>query len=92
MFLRAGHEEHPGVFGVADRGLGIEAEHGSQVQWVRAVREGFLELPVDAQPFQGRGLATEFFVPPQSGDGTGAYCAALMIRCGLVVLGQRVRR
>src|SRR6266702_2527128 len=60
LLLGRGGEEQAGVLGVADGGLGVEAEYRCQVQRVGSVGEGFLELPVDAEPFQGRGLAAEF--------------------------------
>ena len=60
LLLGPGGQEQAGVLGVADGGLGVEAEHRCQVQRVGSVVEGFFELPVDAEPFQGRGLAAEF--------------------------------
>lgn len=60
LALGPGGEEQAGVLGVTDGGLEVEAEYRCQVQRVGSVGEGFLELPVDAQPFQGRGLAAEF--------------------------------
>jgi len=54
LFGRRG-EQLAGVFRVADHGLGVEAEHRGQVQRVGAAGEGFLELPVDAEPLQGGG-------------------------------------
>jgi hypothetical protein len=60
LLVGPGGEEQAGVLGVADGGLGVEAEHCCQVQRVGPVGEGFLELPVDAEPFQGGGLAAEF--------------------------------
>ncbi len=48
LLLGPGGEEQAGVLGVADGGLGVEAEHRCQVQRVGSVGEGFLELPVDA--------------------------------------------
>ena len=52
--------EVAGVDGVADGGRGIHAEHGRQVQRVGVAGEGFLELPVDAQPVQGGGQSAQF--------------------------------
>jgi len=60
LLLGPGGKEHAGARGVADGGLGVQVEHRRQAQRVGAVGAGFLELPVDAQPFQGRGLAAEF--------------------------------
>jgi hypothetical protein len=71
MFFGRRDEELPGVLRVADRGLGVKAEHGGQVQGVRPAGEGFLELPVDAEPFQrrvadrgNRSAAVDFGRPP----------------------------
>ena len=59
MFLGRCDKQLPGVLGVADRRLGVKAEHRRQVQRVRPAGEGFLELPVDAEPFQGGGLSAQ---------------------------------
>jgi hypothetical protein len=59
LFLGRRDEQLPGVFRIADRGLGIEAEHRGQVQRVRSLSEGLVELAVDPQSFQGGGLAAE---------------------------------
>src|SRR6266567_9539569 len=94
LLVGPGGEEQAGVLGVADGGLGVEAEHCCQVQRVGPVGEGFLELPVDAEPFQGRGLAAEFGLGVvDRADWPGAHRECwLMSRCGLAVSGQRVRR
>jgi hypothetical protein len=42
---------------VLDGGGVVDAEHGGEVQGVGAVGEGFFELPVDAEPFEGGGEA-----------------------------------
>ena len=42
---------------VLDGGAVVDAEHGGEVQRVGAAGEGFLELPVDAEPFEGGGEA-----------------------------------
>lgn len=52
-------EELAGVDRVADRGLLGDSEHGRQMQRVGAADERFVELPVDAQPFQVRGQAAQ---------------------------------
>lgn len=52
-------EKAQGVEGVTDRGGLGDAEHGRQAERVAAAGEGFFELPVDAQSFQGRGLAAQ---------------------------------
>ena len=39
--------------GVFDGGGVVDPEHGGEVQGVGAAGEGFLELPVDAEPFEG---------------------------------------
>ena len=38
---------------ITDGGLWVETEHGGEVERVRPVSEGFFELAVDAQAFQG---------------------------------------
>ena len=38
---------------VLDGGGVVDPEHGGEVQGVGAACEGFLELPVDAEPFEG---------------------------------------
>jgi hypothetical protein len=53
----AGLQELPGDGRVAEGGGVVESEHGGEVQGVGAVGEGFLELPVDSQAFQGGGKA-----------------------------------
>ncbi|MEO3876372.1 hypothetical protein ABGB18_47055 [Nonomuraea sp. B12E4] len=57
MFLGCGDQQGARVLGIADGGLGAEAEHRSQVEWVRAVREGFFKLPIDAKTLERRSLA-----------------------------------
>ena len=37
--------------------VSLDPEHGGEVQGVGAAGEGFLELPVDAEPFEGGGEA-----------------------------------
>ena len=59
LLVGPGGEEQAGVLGVADGGLLVETEHDRQVQWVRPVGEGFLELAVDAEPFEVGVLAAE---------------------------------
>ena len=56
LFRCGGLKELCGVLGVADSSFGVEPEHGGQVEWIGAIGESFLELSVDAQPFEGRGL------------------------------------
>ena len=79
ILLFGGRDEQPGVLRVADRGLGVEAEHGGQVQRVGADRERFLELPVDAEPFQGDGRPAQRRRGEVAGaDGAGAVGAAVV--------------
>ncbi|MER5325324.1 hypothetical protein [Streptosporangium roseum] len=59
LFLGQRGEEGAGVLGVADGGLGVQAEDGGEVEGIGAVSEGLFELPVDAQAFEGRGLAAQ---------------------------------
>ena len=49
-----------GSLGVADGGLGVEAEDRGEMRGDGAVGEGFFELAVDAQAFEGGGLAWSF--------------------------------
>jgi hypothetical protein len=42
---------------VLDGGGVVDPEYGGEVQGVGAAGEGFLELPVDAEPFEGGGQA-----------------------------------
>ncbi|MET7423136.1 hypothetical protein [Dactylosporangium sp. NPDC005555] len=64
----AGIEELPGV-GVAHRGAFTDAEHDGQVQGVRAVVEGFFELPVHADLFEGDARSSQPFRQPVFADG-----------------------
>lgn len=56
--------------GVADRGRGIDAEHGGKVQAIGAVGEGLFELPIDAEPLQRGGQPTQTQQPCRA-DGVG---------------------
>jgi hypothetical protein len=81
LLLGEGDQEGSGVLGVADGGLGVEAEHRCQVQGVGAVGEGFLELPIDTEPFQGRGVAAEFLLGEEEpADRAGARRGLLVER------------
>lgn len=73
--MRAGQELPCGGC-VADGGAVVDAEDGGQVQRVGVVGEGFFELAVDAQPFQGGGLSAQ---AGQPGAADGAWC---QVRCG----------
>lgn len=53
---------------MADGGLLVEPEHDGQVQRVGPVSQGFLELPVDAQSFEGGFLFPEPGVDPVPAD------------------------
>jgi hypothetical protein len=53
VLFGGGRQELAGDGGVLDGGGVVDAEHGGEVQGVGAVGEGFLELPVDAEPFEG---------------------------------------
>ena len=59
LFFGRRDEQLPGAFRVTDRRLGVEAEHRGQVERVRSLDEGLVELAVDSQAFQGGGLAAE---------------------------------
>ncbi len=56
--------------------------------------EGFLELPVDAEPFQGGGLAAQVGLGEIDGaDGPVPFALIWLIsRCGFAVHGHRVFR
>jgi hypothetical protein len=72
LFLGCCLEELPGGLGVADGGLGVEAEHGGQVQRVWSPGESLLELAIDAQAVEGRGLAAELLLGKEErADRTG---------------------
>ena len=92
MPFRARFEDLACGVGVADRGLLVEAEHGGEVKRIGAVGEGFLELPVDAEPFQGRGLAAQRPVTQTLLAGPVSVAVLVDSRWGLAVFGQRVRR
>ncbi len=66
--------------GVADCGLFIDAEDGGQVQWVGAVGQGFFELAVDAETFQGRGQTAQGVGDPDFADRAGLQRALLASR------------
>jgi hypothetical protein len=69
--LDVGFQELPCCGGVADRGFLVETEHDGQVQRVRSVSEGFLELAVDAEAFEGGCLSADGLGDPVPSDGTG---------------------
>lgn len=71
MLVGRGFQELAGGGGVADRGFGVDAEDRGQVQRVAAVGEGFFELPVAAQAFQGGGVAAERVLGPEGADRAG---------------------
>ena len=62
---------------VADGGGVVDAEHGGEVEGSAAC-EGFLELPVDAQPFQGGGQAAAGFGEPVLADRSGGHGGLLV--------------
>src|ERR1700724_3390319 len=64
VLLGGGLQELAGDGGVSDGGVVADAEHGGEVQWVAVVGEGFLELPVDAEAFEGGGEAAAAFGQP----------------------------
>ena len=57
VLLGGGLQELAGDGRVLDGGGVVDPEHGGEVQGVGAAGEGFLELPVDAEPFEGGGQA-----------------------------------
>jgi hypothetical protein len=54
VLLGGGLQELAGDGRVLDGGGVVDPEHGGEVQGGGAAGEGFLELPVDAEPFEGR--------------------------------------
>ncbi|GIG63408.1 hypothetical protein Lfu02_77800 [Longispora fulva] len=48
--------------------MGSRPNTAGQVQRVGADGEGFVELPVDAELFEGRGLAAEGLLGPEGAD------------------------
>jgi len=57
VLLGGGLLELAGDGRVLDGGAVAGPEHGGEVQGVGAAGEGFLELPVGAEPFEGGGQA-----------------------------------
>jgi len=53
VLFGGGVQELAGDGRVLDGGGVVDPEHGGEVQGVGAAGEGFLELPVDAEPFEG---------------------------------------
>ncbi|WP_160150631.1 hypothetical protein, partial [Nonomuraea solani] len=72
LLFSCGGQENAGVLGVADSGLGVEAEHCGEVERVRAVCEGFLKLPINAKAFERRSLTAELLGEVDLGDRAGA--------------------
>ena len=84
---------------VSDGGGLVEAEHGGEVERVGAVGEGLVELPVDAQGFQGGGSAAEWRGERVLADGPGGRGGLLVddqVRVGGVAasgcVGRRASR
>ena len=93
--LGCGVEDLAGGVGVADRGVLVDAEHGGQVEWVGAVDEGFLELPIDVEPFEGGGQSPEGAGDPDSADWPGFQRGESVdeqVRVGGAAIGFGVRR
>jgi hypothetical protein len=53
LLFGGGEEEFSGGGAVLDGGGLVESEYDGQVQWVGAVGEGFVELAVHAEGFEG---------------------------------------
>jgi hypothetical protein len=66
--LGGGLEEVAGGFGVADGGVLVDAEDGGEVEWVWPAIEGFFELPVSVEAFEGGSQAPEGAGDPYSAD------------------------
>ena len=72
MLLGRSLEELPGAGCVANGGAGVDAEGDGEVQGIGSGGEGFLELAVDAQGLDGRGVATQGGGGPGPADRPGA--------------------
>lgn len=86
-------QQRPRGIRVAHRGLRIESEDLGEVEGVEAMDESFFELPVDAELFQGGGLAAKRCGQGDRADRAGVQGGEMLISmCGLAVSGQRRRR
>ena len=74
LLLDPDGEERAGVFGAADGGLGVEAEHRGRVQRVEPVGEGFLELPVVKRRSAGGTAAAGPITTDQVVLAAGMHC------------------
>jgi hypothetical protein len=78
---------------VAHRGLLIEPEDLCEMQWVGPVGQGLVELPVDAEPFQGGVLSSYRSTDPVVLAWLVVLAGWLLIsRWRFAVLGHRRRR
>jgi hypothetical protein len=86
-------QQLPGCVRVADCGGLATAEDLGQVQRVGAAGEGFVEVAVDAQPFQGCRQSAQDAAESGLTDRVEPHGGCLADQqVGLAVLGQRLRR
>ena len=78
VLLGGGVQELTGDGRVLDGGGVVDPEHGGEVQRVRAVDEGFLELSVDPQALEGGGEAAAGLGQPVLADGAGGHGGLLV--------------
>ncbi|MFB6782709.1 hypothetical protein ACFCX0_36420 [Streptomyces sp. NPDC056352] len=71
-------QQRPRGVRVANRGLHIESEDLGEVEGVGAMDEGLFELPVDAELFQGGGLAAKQCGQGDRADRAGAQGGELV--------------
>ncbi len=78
MLLGGGLQELACDGRVLDGGGVVDPEHGGEVERAGAVGEGFLELPVDAKPFEGGGEAAACLGQPVLADRPGGHGGLLV--------------
>ncbi len=89
LLLDPDGEERAGVFGAADGGLGVEAEHRGRVQRVEPVGEGFLELPVVKRRSAGGTAAAGPITTDQVVLAAGMHCRHRYFGPSLAMTGNR---
>jgi hypothetical protein len=72
LLFGGGEEKFPGGGAVSDGGGLVESEDDGQVQGVGAVGEGFVELAVNAESFEGCRAAVKWRGERVIADGAGA--------------------
>lgn len=78
LLFSALFQQRPCGVRVANRGLRIESEDLGEVEGVGAMDEGFFELPVHAELFQGGGLAAKRCGQGDRADRAGAQGGELV--------------